>query len=309
MRILIASSISPDAIETLRQNHDVICAFNAGEEDLKAVIKDRQALVFRSGVTISADVMKQAPDLELLIRAGSGLDNVDVGYLEQHNLELQRIPGPGAKAVAEMSFGLMLALARNIVHADGLLRKGRWAKKELTGHLLSGNTLGIVGCGNIGSVVGRLGVSWGMNVIAYDKQDLPQEFYEQLADMGIQLKSFDEVISTSDFISIHVPLMDSTRHFINADVIARMKPGVFIINLARGGVVDETALLNAMTTPGLIGGAALDVHEAEGEGKLSPLRDLPNVVLTPHIGAQAVETQREIGEEVLRIIESHEKKS
>ena len=165
MKLLIASSIDSDAIAHLEKENDVICAFGASEEILKSVILDRDILICRSGVEITADVMRAAPNLKLILRAGSGTDNVDLDYVRENKLDFISIPGPGAKAVAELSFGLMLALARNILLADHKTRQGVWAKHELTGTQLTGKTLGILGAGNIGLRTGRLGVAWGMEVI------------------------------------------------------------------------------------------------------------------------------------------------
>ena len=165
MRILIASPIYPGTIAELEKNHDVICAFNAPVEELKRVIPDRQVLVFRSGVDINAEVMASAPGLQTLIRAGSGLDNIDMDYVRGKKLELHRIELPGAKAVSELAFALMLGLARKLRQADSSLRQGHWIKHEIKGYLLTGKTLGIVGAGNIGSLAGRMGVAWGMDVV------------------------------------------------------------------------------------------------------------------------------------------------
>ncbi len=300
MNILIASSIDPDAIARLERDHDVICAFGAGEQELQSLIRDRDAVIFRSGVTISADVMRCAPNLKLLVRAGSGIDNLDVDYVLQHDLTLVRIPEPGARAVAELTFGLMLALARSILRADELWRGGHWAKNELTGFLLRDKVLGIVGAGSIGSEVGKLGIAWGMQAIGCVEQSAAPATGRVRRD-GIRLTTFDEVVASADFLCIHVPLQPSTRNLIDAAVMGRMKPGSFLLNLARGGVVDENALRDALVSSRL-SGAALDVHAAEGNGRISPLADLPNVVLTPHIGATTVDTQREIGARIIAAV-------
>lgn len=302
MKILCASSIYPDSIAQLRLNHDVVCAFGADEETLKKQIADCDVLVFRSGVQITADVMRAAPDLKLIMRAGSGIDNIDLGYVEEQNIKLIRIPGPGAKAVAEMSFALMLGLARNVLKADRMLRQGHWAKHELTGHLLQNKVLGIVGAGNIGIQVGRLANAWGMKVIGCIEYP-SVETAERLSLHGIQMVPFSAVLANSDFVTLHVPLKTSTRNLINAESLAEMKPGAFLVNLARGGVVDEGALYDALCS-GRLAGAALDVHEREGQGKISPLAELENVILTPHIGAGAIDSQREIGEIIIDAIES-----
>jgi D-3-phosphoglycerate dehydrogenase len=307
MKILVASPIEADTLKELEKNHNVICAFDALPEVLSSSIMGCEVLIFRSGVKITREVLQASPELGLIIRAGSGIDNIDIDYVLQHDYELVRIPEPGARAVAEISFGFMLALSRGLFLADEKTKQGHWIKHEIVGYLLQNKTLGIVGAGNIGSCVGEMGAAWGMKVIGCVEHPSPLRA-EELLTKGIQLKSFDDVISQSDYISIHVPLKDSTRNLINADVISRMKPGVYLINLARGGVVDEEALLHALSNGGLIRAAAVDVHQQEGEGKRSPLADRRNVILTPHIGAMTFDTQREIGRRILETIASFESK-
>ncbi len=305
MKILIASPIYPEAIEKMREDHDVICAFNAKEAELLSVMPDREAVILRSGVQITAKVMACAPNLKMILRAGSGFDNIDLDYVREHGLRLIRIPGPGAKAVAELSFTFMLAMARNLLEADNKTRQGIWAKHELTGQLLTGKRLGIIGAGNIGTVVGKLGVAWGMDVIGCVEPPTEAEA-KRLARVGIRMTDIEEVLSTSDFISIHVPLMDSTRDLVDAEALAIMKPSAFLVTLARGGVVNETALRDALVN-GRLAGASLDVHVNEGPGKISPLADLPNVILTPHIGSGTIDSQREIGDIIIKTLAEEEK--
>lgn len=303
MNILIASSISKDAIDKLNEKHDVICAFNAPEEKLISLIHDRDVLIFRSGVKISESVMKAGPNLKYLIRAGSGLDNLDVPYATKRGLLLKRIPEPGAKAVAELSFAFMLALSRNLLYADREWRQGHWVKGEFKAYLLRGKVLGIIGAGNIGSLVGQMGSFWGMTALgSVAKEEYTPELEADLTSKGIRLTSFEEVVSNADYLSVHVPLMDSTRNLIDKKVLKKMKSGSYLINLARGGVVNEMDLLEELKN-GHLRGAALDVHEHEGNGNISPLASLPNVVLTPHMGAQTVDSQKEIGEKVLEAVE------
>lgn len=308
MKILIASSIHKNAVDKLQKEHDVVCAFNASEENLISAVADRDILIFRSGVKISTEVLKSAPNLKMLIRAGSGLDNLDLDYVRQREIKLVRIPQPGAKAVAELSFAFMLALSRELLKADSLWRQGHWVKSEMKGFLLTGKVLGVIGCGNIGSRVGAMGAAWGMNVLGCVRHsNLTNEFISGMKAKGIKITSFDEVVANADYLSIHVPLDDSTRNLINENVLNRMKPGSYLMNLARGGVVDEQALYRALTEGGKLKGAATDVHVAEGEGKISPLAGLQNVILTPHIGAQTIDSQKEIGEIILSIVEEFEK--
>ena len=305
MRLLIASSIYPPKIEALRQTHDVVCAFNARADALTEAIHDREVLIFRSGVQITAEVLAAAPDLELLIRAGSGTDNIDLDYVRQRGLKLVRVPEPGAKAVAEMAFAMMLDLARNVLKADRLLREGVWAKPELTGYLLTGKTLGVIGCGNIGARVGRMGAAWEMDVLGcVSPAEITASLIAERAAQGIRLTNFNEVLESADFLSIHVPLLPGTRNLIGTAQLSQMKKGAYLVNLARGGVVDEDALYQALVC-GHLGGAASDVHQHEGKHFRSPLAELDNVVLTPHIGAQTYDSQREIGERISTILAEH----
>lgn len=300
MKLLIASAIDPQTIAELQAQHEVVCAFSPASDALKQLIADREVLLFRSGVSITPEVMASAPQLRLIIRAGSGFDNIDIPYAKSRDIRLVRIPGPGAQAVAEMAFALMFGLARRVLEADRLWRLGKWVKTEMTGFNLNGKTLGIVGCGNIGTRTGQIGVALGMNVLGCVEHESPQ-VEANLRKHNITLKPFQQVLAESDFLSIHVPLQNSTRNLFNGDTLARMKRGAFLVNLARGGVVNEAALLRALTE-GHIRGAGLDVHEREGDGKISILAGLPNVILTPHIGASTVDAQREIGQQIMRIM-------
>jgi phosphoglycerate dehydrogenase-like enzyme len=298
-RILIASQIAPTALAALQAEHDVRLAIGASEEALAEAAADREAIVFRSGVSIGPGALA-APDLRLLVRAGSGLDNLDLDTVRARGIELVRIPGPGAQAVAELTLGLMIALARQVVRADRSLREAHWIKSELVGYNLRDKQLGIVGMGSIGSRVAQLGRAWGMHpvgVVEHPSTERARRFEAE----GLRLTTLEEVLATGDFISIHTPLNDATRGLIGRAELAKVKPGAFLVNIARGGVVDEAALAEALEPGGPLRGAALDVHVAEGEGKRSPLADLPNVILTPHIGAQTVDAQEEIGREVVAI--------
>ncbi len=299
MRIIIASSIDPTTIRHLQERHDVVCATDGSRERLLELIKDREALVFRSGVNVDLELLMRAPDLRLIVRAGCGLDNLDLDYVSKHNIVLERISEPAAIAVAELTFALMTGVARRVREADALLRQGRWAKKEMTGHLLWGKTLGIIGAGNIGGRVGQLGSAYGMRVLGCVEH--PDEAEARLMSRGIELATFQQVLAESDFITIHVPLKESTHNLVDARAISAMKPGSFLLNMARGGVVDENALYDALAS-GKIKGAALDVHQNEGEGKISPLASLPNVLLTPHIGSSTFETQLDIGRRLIELI-------
>lgn len=302
MKILLLSRIFEESVRYLSDNHDLVRAYDASPEELLDLVVDRETLVFRSGVDVTRELMSRARDLRLLIRAGSGLDNIDLDYVNSNGLELIRVPGPGARAVAELAFSFMLALARQVLPADQMLRRGHWAKYELKGYLLEGKTLGIYGAGNIGSLVGRMGAAWGMNAVACVENPSPDRV-RAFREQQIELVDADEVLARSDFLSINLPLNDNTRGMIDGAAIARLKPGSFLVNLARGGIIDEDALYDALKS-GHVRGAALDVHAREGENEISGLAGLQNVVLTPHIGAMTVDSQRAIGDRVIEIVQS-----
>jgi D-3-phosphoglycerate dehydrogenase / 2-oxoglutarate reductase len=303
MRILILSKIDPSVAEQLVELHNVVNATGATPEALREVVVDREVIIFRSGVDVSAGLMSHAPELKLIIRAGSGFDNIDLDYVARNGIEFVRIPEPGARAVAELTFGLMLALARRVLVADRAWRQGRWLKNELQGTLMRGKTLGIVGAGSIGSQVGEMGALWGMNVLGCVRQPAAS-IAASLQARGIRLATFEEVVETADFLAIHVTLTAETRNLVDRRVLGRMKRGSFLVNMARGGVVDEQALRDALLRGDRLQGAALDVHEAEGEGHISRLAHLSNVILTPHIGATTADTQREIGEHIIGILDT-----
>ena len=307
MKILLASSIDPAAMAALERDHDVVRALGAPPEQLADLIRDREAVVFRSGVTISAAVLDEAPNLTLLVRAGSGLDNIDLDRARDRGVQVVRVPGSSAQPVAELTFGLLLALVRKVALADRLVREGHWPKPQLGGPLLSGKTLGIIGAGRIGSRVCEMGAAWGMRALGCVDRPGP-DVAAALAERGVVLTDFDTVVAEADFLCLHLPLNDTTRHIVDGGVLDRMKAGSFLVNVARGGVVDEAALYTRLAGNGAnVLGAALDVHEREGEGVVPELAALPNVVLTPHIGAMAWDSQRLIGERVVELLAAYER--
>jgi D-3-phosphoglycerate dehydrogenase / 2-oxoglutarate reductase len=301
MRIVVCSPIDPCALQQLAQGHEVIPAVTSTRDELLRHVEGCQVLVVRSGVTIDRELLDRAPSLRLVIRAGSGTDNLDLAALASRGIVVERVPGPGADAVAEMTIALMLALLRHIPEADRSVREGRWRKHELTGHRAAGRTLGIVGAGTIGGRVGRLGAAIGMHPVGCVERMTPRA-RAHLTSLGIRPAPLDEVLEVSDVVSIHTPLTPRTQGLIGHEALSRMRPGGYLLSLARGGVVDEHAL-REMVLSGHLAGAALDVHEHEGEGMVSPLADLPNVVLTPHIGAGTHEAQRAIGDRVVELVD------
>jgi D-3-phosphoglycerate dehydrogenase len=304
VEILVISPVHADALRRLEAAHSVRRELTPRQEDLPGLVADCEVLVMRSGVVVDGDVLRAASRLRLIVRAGAGTDNIDMAVAQERGVQVVTIPGPGAKAVSEMAFALLLSLARNVLEADRSLREGRWRKHELTGRSVGGKTLGVLGAGNIGCRVGRLGAAWGMTVLGTVEAMTPP-IVRSLAQRGIEAVTLDELLRRSDYVSVHVPLSEGTRGLIDERALGLMKPDAYLINLARGGVVDEHALYAALVE-GRLAGAALDVHASEGEGKISPLAELPNVVLTPHIGAGTVEAQEEIGEQVLAFVRDYE---
>jgi len=305
VKILIASPIDPVAHERLERDHDVR---RLNGTDLRTAGADREVVVLRSGVLLSEDVLSAAASLRLVLRAGSGVDNIDLDCARERGIRVLRVPGMSAPPVAEFTFALLLSLARKVTLADRMVRAGHWPKPELGGPLLRGKVLGVVGAGNIGGEVGEMASAWGMEVLGCVARP-SHPVAENLARRGIRLCDFDEVVTSADFVTLHVPLDETTRHMVDATVLERMRPGSLLVNVARGGVVDEKALYEALVDQSTVVGAALDVHEAEGEGTVPALAELPNVVLTPHIGAMALDTQRLIGERVVDLVHAFERGS
>lgn len=303
MTLLLASDIDPAAIADLRGSYDVRRLAAPGEGGLARTICGCEVVVLRSGVLLDEEALAVNPDLRLIIRAGSGLDNIDLEAAGRRGIRVVRIAGMSAPPVAEFTFALLLALARKVTEADRAVRVGHWPKAVLGGPLLRGKTLGVVGAGNIGGLVGEMGAAWGMRVLGCVAHATGPP-YDALRARKIEPAPFDDVIERSDFVTLHVPLDASTRRMVDGSVLQRMRPGSLLVNVARGGVVDEKALYEALTVGDTVVGAALDVHENEGEGVVPPLADLPNVILTPHIGAMALDSQRLIGERVVAVVDA-----
>lgn len=303
MKILLASSIDPQAVETLHRRYEVRELAHAGPSELRSAAAGSDVVVLRSGVMLSSDVMSAAENLRLVVRAGSGLDNIDLESARDLGIRVVRVAGMSAPPVAEFTFALLLCLARKVNLADRLIRDGHWPKPDLGGSLLRGKVLGVVGAGNIGGLVGEMGHAWGMRVLGCVAHPGPA-VAAHLAQRGITLADFDDIVEQADFLTLHVPLDDTTHHMVDAAVFDRMRPGSLLVNAARGGVVDEKALEDALVNGDTLAGAALDVHESEGEGTVPALAELPNVVLTPHIGAMALDSQRLIGTRVVELIDA-----
>lgn len=294
MRILITESLSPEAVRLLRACHQVDVRDGCRGEQLCGIIADYDALIVRSQTQVGREVLRHATRLRLIARAGSGVDNIDVAEAERRGILVINTPGANAIAVAEHTIGLMLALARHLPRADASVRAGEWRRAEFEGVELCGKTLGIVGLGRIGAEVARRALALGMTVIATDPFVAP----EQVAAMGVPLMPLETLLARADFISVHVPADPSTHHLIGRRELALVKPGCRIVNCARGEVLDEEALADALAG-GKVAGAALDVFEQEPPANRRLLADR-RVILTPHIAGSTVEARARVGVEVAR---------
>ncbi|RJS86325.1 3-phosphoglycerate dehydrogenase [Candidatus Bathyarchaeota archaeon] len=300
VRILICDPIDPEGIEKLKKASFNV-AFLMRREMLKKEIQDCDVLIVRSRTKVTREIIESGKHLKLIARAGSGLDNIDLKAAEEKGIAVINTPEASADSVAELTIGLMVALARKMILADSSMKQGKWLKKELMGFLLKGKKLGLIGLGNIGLRVARIAKAMGMKILV-TKRVPPSP--ELLKSLEAEFLPLDELLRQSDIVSIHVPLSKETRNMIDAEEIGKMKDGAFLINTSRGEIVNEKALLNALRS-GKLGGAALDVYSVEPPENLELIKR-PNVICTPHIGAQTVEAQREasirLAEKIIRFL-------
>lgn len=291
MKILISDSMSSKAVEILKSTPglevDVITGLKP--EELKAKIKDYHGLVVRSATKATAEILEAAENLKVIGRAGTGVDNVDTVVATRRGIVVMNTPGGNTVTTAEHAVSMLMALARKIPQATASMRRGEWEKKKFEGTEVTGKTLGILGVGNIGSVVANRAQGLKMNVIAYD----PFISAEAADKLGIALVSLDDLYRKSDFISVHVPLTNDTRDLVNAEAFKKMKKGVKIINCARGGIVCEADLADAIREK-IVSGAACDVFEKEPVPADNPLLQMEEVILTPHLGASTFEAQENV---------------
>ncbi len=297
-RVLITEKIADAGIERLREaGHDVDVKLNLSEDALLAEVRDANAVIIRSATTITKEVIKNGEKLLVIGRAGIGLDNVDVNAATEQGVMVVNAPKSNILSAAEHTIALILAQARNIPQANSALKSGRWERNEWTGVELADKTLGIIGLGRIGKLVAQRALAFGMNLVAYD----PFVATERARQLSVQLMSLEELIQVSDFLTIHVAKTPETENLINAELLSLAKPSLRIINVARGGIVNEVDLAEAVTT-GNIAGAAIDVFENEPVTE-SPLFSLPQIVVTPHLGASTTEAQDKAGESIAEQVE------
>jgi len=305
MKILVTDPVDPWCIEELRRRgFDVDERYGLTKEQLKQVIGQYDALVVRSRTKVTSEIIEEARNLKVIARAGVGLDNIDVEKAKEKGILVINTPGAPTTAVAELALALMLSVLRSIPSADRSMKEGKWEKKKYVGRELSGKKVGIIGFGRIGRKLASLLKPFDVELYVYDRyvsEDVIRKYN------AIFCGSLEELLPKVDILSIHVPLTPETRNMIGEKEIRMMKKGAVLINTARGGIVDEKALLKALKD-GHLSGAALDVFEIEPPTNLELVK-LPNVVTTPHIGGQTVEAQRRIGEALVAKLEEALKRS
>jgi len=285
--VLICDQVNPILKDVLEKNGlKVTYEPEITPEQIAEKIGNFQVVVVRSRTKLSRELIEKANKCQIIARVGVGLDNIDQEAAKEKNVRVINAVEGATTAVAELVIGLMLSMAREIPRADREIRSGNWIKKELVGSELKGKYLGIIGLGNIGKRLGRLARALNMNIIGYDVIPIDEEFSKEV---GLMKADLDTLLASSDYVSLHVPLLDSTKHMINAEKLRLMKKTAHIVNTSRGGVIDEEALYNALKD-GNLESAALDVFEIE-PATGNKLTNLPNFIATPHIGAQTKEAQ------------------
>jgi D-3-phosphoglycerate dehydrogenase len=292
VRILVAEPIAAEGVAILKAAHEVDDRSGTPREDLLAILPDYDALVVRSQVKVDAPMIAAGTRLQVIGRAGVGVDNVDLDAATRAGITVVNAPTGNTIAAAEHTLALLYGIARKIAAADASLRRGEWKRVQFTGLELRGRTLGIVGLGKIGQAIAARARAMEMTVLASD----PFVTAEQAAHHGVELIPFDDLLARADVVSVHVPLSRATKNLISTDQLARMKPGAILLNVARGGVIDEAAVAESLRS-GRLGGAGIDVFETEPPIG-SPLLDAPNTLLTPHLGASTAEAQVAVAEEV-----------
>jgi D-3-phosphoglycerate dehydrogenase len=292
MRILVVEPLAAEGVELLRRHHDVDEQLSLSREEIAAILPEYDALVVRSQVKVDAELIAAGTRLVVIGRAGVGVDNVDLEAATRAGIVVVNAPTGNTIAAAELTLALLFGLARRTAAADASMRRGEWKRSQFTGIEVRGKTLGIVGLGKIGQAIAVRARAMQMHVLGADPFVTP----EQAANLGVELVEFDDLIARSDAITVHVPKNKSTTGLIDATVIERMRDGVLLLNVARGGVIDEADLAAALHA-GKVGGAGIDVFTAEPPTG-NPLLEAPNTLLTPHLGASTAEAQVAVAEEV-----------
>ena len=294
-RVLIVDPIDEGAVEELRRSFDVVVHHQPDEDELERLARDADVLILRSGVRLTARVIEAATNLKVVARAGMGTDNIDLAAAERAGIVVFNVPGESAWAVAEFTFGLILAIARKIALADAQVRANEWKKAALMGTELRGKAIGVVGHGHVGSKVAELALTFGMRVLTCVEREVDGR-REELAEKGIELVDFRRILEESDVVCLVVPLTERTRDLVTREELELMKPSAYLVNICRAAVVNEPDLHDALERR-VIAGAALDVLGEER--KPTRLASLDNVVLSPHIAAMTDTSQQRIGRIVI----------
>ena len=301
-KILISDKIEPICPETF-QKAGIESDQKTGlsPQELAGIVGGYDGLVVRSATKVTAEVLKAGAGgkLKIVGRAGAGLDNIDLPAAESLGVKVVNTPGLNANAVAELVIAYLVILSRRLSFAMSSIKEGRWEKKGLSGTEVRGKTIGLVGLGNVGRLVAAKALGLGLKVLAYD----PFLSADQIKASGAQGATFDEILAGSDFITLHLPKTKETTNIVGAEVLSKVKKGAFLLNCARGGLVDEEALHKALSD-GTLAGAAVDSFSTEPPGQ-APLLALPNFVATPHLGASTEEAQLAVAEKVAELIVDH----
>jgi D-3-phosphoglycerate dehydrogenase len=298
--ILVPDNLNQAGLDVLHavKEFEVYAPGKMNREDTMAQVPNAHAMVIRSGTTVDAEMLEKAENLKIVVRAGVGVDNVDLNACTERGVVVMNTPDANTVSTAELALALMLALARHIPQADQSVRQGLWERKRFTGTELRGKTLGIIGFGRVGRALAQRAQCLGLTEIAYDPF-VPEDIARHL---GLSLvPRLDELLEVADIISLHAVVTDVTREFINAENIAKMKDGVFIINAARGALVNNADLAAALKS-GKVAGAAIDVYDVEPPAADNPLLGLPNVIYTPHLGASTNEAQDIVGTQAAEVV-------
>ena len=294
-RVLVTDKVAISGLHPIAEDptFSVMSVDDSSSEEFMAALAGADALIVRSATRVDADLMGRGTQLRAIGRAGVGIDNVDIVAASKRGIAVFNAPGGNTIAAAELTMALLISVARKIPAAEASVRQGKWDRAAFKGVELRGKTLGLIGAGRIGGEVALRCQAFGMGVVVYD----PYLTEDRADELGVQLVTLDEVLDLGDFISIHVPLTEETRGICGWQALKRMKSTAFVVNASRGGVVDEQALAESLHA-GEIAGAALDVYVDEPLPADSPLREAPNLVLTPHLGASTAEAQEGVATEV-----------
>ncbi len=298
MKVLVADPISPKGVELLKkQGFETVEAYGSTPEQIKELIKDADAVIVRSETKITADVLECAKKLKAVGRAGVGVDNIDIPAASEKGVIVMNTPTGNTIATAELTFTHIMVGTRPITQANASIHSGVWDRKSFKGTELKNKVLAVLGMGRIGAEVAKRAMAFGMKVLAYD----PFLTEARAKTLGVEIVALEDAFKQADYITVHMPLTEATKYMIDEKAFELMKKGVRVFNCARGGIIKETALVEALKS-GKVAAAGLDVYESEPLAKDSPLRDFPNLVLTPHLGASTKEAQESCGIEVAEVI-------